>query len=157
MNTAQQTGYVPLSQLSAAQLAEAFGECDYFVYELDYAAINFGTTANASFVVQSDSNFLWQYFSFYATIADAAFTDSTRVIPSINMLIQDTSSGRLLMSAPVPIPNMSGNGQLPFQLPSPRFFRANTQVNVTCTNFDAAVDYTLNLSFIGTKYFNYNP
>jgi hypothetical protein len=150
------SGYTPLSQASPQQLADAFGVCDYFVYELDFPTIDSGASATNNFTVQADSNFLWQYGAFYASVAGAAFTDDTRPIPNCNLIITDSSSGRQLMSNAVPIASMFGTGQLPFQLPSPRFFRSNTIVSVFITNFDAAVDYDLKLSFIGTKFFQYD-
>jgi hypothetical protein len=145
-----------LSQMTDTQLTNLFGVRDFFVYELDFATINAGLTGSATFTVQTDSNFLWQQGTYDASIAGAAYTQNTRPIPNMNCTIQDTSSGRQLMSSPVPIPSMFGTGQLPFVIPAPRFFRANTQVTVSVTNFDAAVNYDLKLSFIGTKFYKFS-
>lgn len=149
------SAYGQLSQMSDAQLTNLFGARDFYVYELDFATINAGVSGQATFTIQTDSNFMWEQAAFQASIANAAFTQSAMPMPNMSLTIQDTSSGRQLMSGPVPIISMFGTGQLPFCLPSPRFFRANTQVTVLVNNFDAAVNYNLKLSFIGTKFMKY--
>lgn len=126
---------------------------DFFVYELDFASVANGASANASFNVQSDSDFLWTAGTFAADLAAAAVTDSGRIIPLMNVLITDTGSGRQLMNAAVPIPSIFGVGQLPFILPRQRLFRSNTTVNVVVSNYSSATTYNLKLSFIGEKAF----
>lgn len=148
-------GFDTLAQMSDKQLQDLFGVRDFFIYELDFASIAASGTASSSFTVQADSNFLWQYGAFFADIAGATQTDSSRVVPAISATILDTSSGRQLMSAAVPITSLFGTGQLPFLLPTPRFFRAQTQVTVNLTNFSAATAYVLKLQFIGTKFFKF--
>lgn len=148
-------GYEVLSRMTDQELQNVFGVRDFFAYELDFASVAAAGTASASFTVQTDSNFLWQYGCFFADIAGAVQTDSSRVIPLITATIQDQSSGRNLTSAAVPIASLFGNGSLPFLLPTPRFFRAATQVTVAITNFSAATAYVLKLQFIGTKFFKF--
>jgi len=150
--------YTELSQLTDQQLTEIFGVRDFFTYELDFASLPSvtGNTAQASFTVQADSNFLWQQAAFFADIAAAAQTDSSRVIPLVSCVITDSSSGRQLSSSAVPLTSLFGNGQLPYILPTPRFFRAQTQVNVSLLNFAVVnTTYNLKLSFIGTKFFKF--
>lgn len=148
--------FLQLSQMSDSDLTKLFGVRDFYIYELDFATIvHGGGTQQNSFTVQTDSNFLWQQGCYFASIAGATQTSNSRVVPLVSFLIQDTSSGRQLSSGPVPIPSQFGNGTLPFVLQTPRFFRANTQVTVSLTNFDAAVDYDIKLSFIGTKFFKF--
>lgn len=148
-------GYDVLAQMSDQQLTNLFGVRDFFTYELDFGIVAPAGVASSSFTVQADSNFLWQYGGFFADIAGAAQTDGTRVIPLMTAVILDTSSGRQLMSSTVPVPTLFGDGRLPFLLPSPRFFRAQTQVTVNVQNFDVAASYSLKLSFIGTKFFKF--
>jgi hypothetical protein len=150
------SGYVgPLCDLTPEQLEDAFGVSDLFTYEADFSGLASGATAIYQFNVQADSNFLWQRACFQADIADAAFTYQSQPIPNVTVLLTDTSSGRQLMSAPMPVPSLFGLGHAPADLINPRWFRANTQVTVSVTNYDAAVTYNLRLSFIGTKFFNY--
>ena len=126
---------------------------DFFVYEIDFAALAPAASSTSSFSIQADSDFLWTSGTFFADIAAAAQTDSTRVIPLISLLITDTGSGRQLMNTAVPIVSLFGNGQLPFVLPRQRLFRPNSNVTITANNFDAAITYNLRLSFIGEKGF----
>lgn len=152
----QLPSFSQLSQMSDTDLSKLFGVRDFFIYELDFSGVTAdGGTAQSSFTVQADSNFLWQQGCFFADIAAAGQTNDTRVLPLMTALIVDTASGRQLTSQPVPIVSQFGYGSLPFVLPSPRFFRANSQVTVSLTNYDAANDYNVRLSFIGTKFFKF--
>lgn len=149
--------YDTLSQMSDKQLTDLFGIRDFFTYELDFAAVTGnGGTAQSSFTVQADSNFLWQYGCYMADLAAALQTDDSRVIPLISCAIMDSSSGRQLSSGNVPVNSIFGYGSLPFLLPTPRFFRAQTQVNVSLLNFSASNTYNIKLSFIGTKFFKFS-
>lgn len=150
-------GFEILSKMSDKQLTDLFGVRDFFTYEIDFTAIAAaGGTSQNSFTVQADSNFLWQYGAQVTDIAAAAYTESTRPVPLLQCTIQDASSGRQLMSNAVPVSSLFGTGQLPFLLPSPRFFRAQTQVTVNLVNFSAATIYNIKLSFIGTKFFKFS-
>ena len=148
--------YNTLSKMTAEQLDQVFGVRDIFTYEIDFPALAAaGGTATGSFTVQADSNFLWERACYFADVAAAAQTNDSRVVPLVTCSIQDGGSGRKLMAAEVPIPSIFGIGNEPFDLPTPRFFRAQTQVIVSVTNFSAATAYNLRLSFIGTKFFKF--
>lgn len=143
--------------LSDAQLFNMSQKIDFFTYELDFLALTHATTAQSSFTIQTDSSFLWMYGTFQADIAAAAFLTSTAPVPNVTCTIQDTSSGRQLMSGPVPIGALFGApGQIPYRLPTARFFRANTQLTLSLTNYDAAVDYNIRLQFHGMKRYSFN-
>ena len=127
---------------------------DFFNYEVDFTAgIAAGGTANSSFTVQADSDFKWLKACYFADIAVAAQTDSTRVVPLATVLITDQGSGRQLMSAATPIPNIFGTGQIPFILPVPKIFASKSTISVSVVNFSAATIYNIRLSFIGVKLF----
>jgi hypothetical protein len=126
---------------------------DFFVYQLDFAALLAGSSATQSFTIQADADFLLTKMAFFASIENAAFTDSTRPIPNISMLINDTGSGRNLSNIAVPVASIMGSGQLPFILPRQRIFLANATINITLNNFDATEQYNMRLSFIGEKGF----
>jgi hypothetical protein len=145
----------PLSNLSADELEEVFGKSDFYTYELDFAAVLHGgvTPQTLSFTVQTDANFLWQEAVMFADIGAAAFTVNSQPVPNILMLITDTGAGRQLMNAPVPVTNIFGLGREPKVLRNPRWFAKMATVQVQVNNIDAAIDYNLRLSFIGTKFF----
>lgn len=136
----------------AAQFIE-----DFTIYELDFLALAAGATANSAIQIQADSAFRWVKGTYYATIANAAFTLSATPVPSITLSVVDTGSGRQLFNNPVPVPSVFGRGELPFILPVSRIFKERSSIAVTVSNFDAAVTYNLRLSFIGTKIFNIGP
>lgn len=159
MNKLQQVETLPpygvLSQMSNEDLTALFGVRDFYTYELDFAAVAAGATPQNSFTVQSDANFLWQYGCVFADIAGAVQTDSSRVLPLISLTLTDQGSGRQLMSGSVPVASLFGTATDPFELPTPRFFRAQTQVTVSLLNFSAATTYNIKLQFVGTKFFKF--
>lgn len=126
---------------------------DFFVYELDFLALASGASATNSFTIQQEADFLLTKITMFADIGADSQSASTRVIPLTTIMIQDTGSGRNLMNAAVPIPNIFGEGGLPFILPRQRRFIASSVVSVTLTNFDAVETYNIRLSFIGEKAF----
>lgn len=154
----QLPSFEQLSQMSDAQLTNLFGVRDFFIYEIDIAALagNSGT-AQGSFTVQADSNFLWQSGMMFADISHGVQTSSSVVVPDVQLTITDTGSGRQLMSAAVPVTSifgLPGNVQ-PFELCTPRFFRAQTTVNVSLVNSSTNNTYNIKLQFIGTKFFKF--
>lgn len=131
---------------------------DFAIYEIDSGSIANGVTVNANLSIQQDSAFKWMKAAYFADLAGAAQTDSTRVIPLATIQITDAGSGRNLFSNPVPIPSVFGTGQLPLILPIPRRFKPFSQINFTFTNFSAATTYSnIRLSLIGTKIFRGGP
>lgn len=128
---------------------------DYFVYGVGPVAVASGATAQGSIQIQADSLFVWERAAYYVTIANAAFASDTRPIPNVAVQIVDSGSGRQLFQTPQPIPSVFGTGELPFLLPTPRWFKPNSQIQIQFTNFDAAVSYNVRLSFIGSKIFQF--
>lgn len=126
---------------------------DFYIYEEDFsnADLIVGATLNGSIEIQADSDFIWQKACYFADIAAAAQTFTTRVIPLVTVQLVDTGSGRNLFELAAPIPSVFGIGELPFVLPIPRLFFARSTIIVQVNNFDAAVAYNLRLSFIGYK------
>jgi len=111
-----------------------------------------GTTAG-NFLVDSSSPFMLVAGSQFSDIAGAAQTSGTLIVPGCTVMIADQSSGRNWMNLPVPIPNLFGSGQLPFYWPQPRLIPANTNVQVTGSNYEATNTYNVRLTFIGWRYY----
>jgi len=126
---------------------------DFYTYEEDFleADLVAGATLNGSIEIQADSDFVWQKAAFFADLALAPQTESTRVIPLVTVQLVDTGSGRNLLELAAPINSMFGVGALPFVLPIPRLFFARSTIQVQVNNFSAGTDYGLRLSFIGYK------
>jgi len=126
---------------------------DFFVYQENFLALASGATATGSINIQADSDFLLEELTFFADIAGAAQTSSSRVIPLVTVQISDTGSGRNLLESQVPIPSIFGTGERPFILPNPKLLAANSNLSLSVTNYDAAAEYNLRCSLIGTKIF----
>lgn len=144
--------------------AARYSSKDYYTYGLDFITagvsdlIGGGAARTLSFQIDAENDFLWQKACYVATIADAAVTFTTRVIPLVTVNIQTSPSQRPLMSLPQPVSSLFGIGEVPFILPQPRTFPARGLVTVTAQAFVAAgTTYRLRLSFIGTKLYLRNP
>lgn len=126
---------------------------DFFVYEVDFSGLAAGASQTSNFTIQQEADFLLTKINMTPDIAAAAYTDSTRPVPLVTITINDTGSGRNLMSSAVPLSALFGSAGLPFILPRQRLFVASSVVNITLTNYDAATTYNIRLSFIGEKAF----
>ncbi len=125
----------------------------FYVYEVQTLALATGGNATDQIQIESDADFWWIKSAFWADIAGAAQTDSSRVIPNVDVQIVDTGSGRQLLNGNIPIPSIFGTGQLPFILPLPQVFKANSVVRIDFTSREAVITPNLRLAFIGYKDF----
>lgn len=125
----------------------------FFVHQATFTALAAAADGSVEIKVEADSDFYWYKAAYFADIAAAAQTDSTRVIPLVTVLITDNGSDRQLMRSAVPVPSIFGTGEIPFILPAPHRFMASSTFSVAVTNFDAAATYNLRLQFIGYKKF----
>ncbi len=142
----------------APQAAFAAGERefakDFYVYQSEVLTIAAGANASDNINIQADSDFILYKLSFFATDitgASVGQTDSTRVLPSVAVQITDTGSGRQVLDGPLPIPAIFGTGELPFILPAPRRFAANSTISLSYSNFADTETYQLFMAFIGMK------
>lgn len=126
---------------------------DFYIYEEDFSGVAAGASANGSIIIQADSDFILQKMAYFADVAAAGQTESSRVVPLMTLQMIDTGSGRQFMESAAPIPSLFGTGELPFVLPQPRLFFARSTIQLQVTNFDASDTYNLKLSFIGYKAF----
>lgn len=125
----------------------------FFTYETDIlVALNAGTTQNLTFNIAGDSDFFWTKFASYALINGAPTAPAA--VPAVTMLLINTTTGRQYSSAPTPLPNISGNGGLPFILPQITLWQAKATIQVQLLN-EGNVNYSnLHLSFHGIKAFS---
>lgn len=128
---------------------------DFFVYDIDFAAIAAAGTANGQIQIQADADFELQQLAHFSDIATAAETESTRVLPLVTIQITDTGTGRQMFNAPVPIPGLFGDGRIPFILPTTKMFSRNASVSFVLSNYSAATAYNVRLQLIGAKIFTY--
>ena len=126
---------------------------DFFIYEAQATTIAAGGVDTDTIQIQADAHFVWQKAVFEADLAGVAQTESTRIIPNVNIQITDTGSNRQLFFNPVPIPNVFGMSGLPFILPNPRLFVKTSTIQIDFTSFEVAATPTIRLSFIGYKFY----
>ena len=132
-----------------------YGAYDFFIYEVDFSGLASGASATSSFTIQQEADFLLTKINMTPDIAAGAYDVSSIPVPLVTIMINDTGSGRNLMSSAVPLHSIFGEAGLPFILPRQRLFVASSVVNITLTNYDAATTYNIRLSFIGEKAFKY--
>lgn len=126
---------------------------DFFVYATPSIALAAGASSSTSVVIQADAAFELQKLAFFADIAGAAQTESTRVLPLVTVQLTDQGAGRQLFSVPVSVPSLFGDGRIPFILPTTKVFSANSAITVDLVNYSAATAYNVRLDLIGTKIF----
>lgn len=127
---------------------------DFYTNVAEVSSLAAGASATAIVKVEADASFVLVKMAYFADIAGAAQTDSSRVIPLVNVEFTDSGSGRNLQSSAVPISSLCGDGALPFILPIPRRFQANSNIAVKFTNYSAATPYdNVRIALIGYKEF----
>jgi hypothetical protein len=115
---------------------------DFFTYTARVSDLAVSSTQAVNVTIDSDASFTLVKLCFFANLdGEDTQTDSTAVVPLVRVSIQDTGSGRNLQSAPVPIFSYAGRGQLPFILPVPKIFAANTTIRFTFDNYSSTVQY----------------
>ena len=129
---------------------------DFFIYQFPtFTSIAAGGNQTQSVIIQADSDFLIEKFTYQSDIAGAAQTDSSRVIPNATILITDTGSGRQLSNIAVPISALFGSGQEPFILSRPKRVAARSTLQAVIVSFEAVSINTVRISMIGRKIFAY--
>lgn len=134
-------------------------QLDYFQYGV--SLLGMGVSAvpvQGNIAIAADADFVWLQTAAYVLIAaNTGTTYYTELLPNINLVVTDTSSGRSLMNQAVPISSMAGSGRYPYSIPNPRLFAAKTLVNFAATNLDPANTYNLYITMIGVKVFDLGP
>lgn len=125
----------------------------FFGYSTTHSSVASGADDTQSINIEADSAFALQKLAYFADIAAAVQTDSSRVIPLATVQIRDTGSGRDLFDNAIPIPSVFGTGKIPFILPEPRIFKPNATLQVIVSNFSASTTYNIRLALLGVKIF----
>lgn len=115
------------------------------------AALAAGGTTQFNIAIQADSDFLIEKLSFNADAAGATQTESTRLLPNVQVLLTNTGSGRALMNLQFPLTGLFGSGELPMILPRQYLLPASSTLAIQLVSFEAAVTPFITLNFIGRK------
>lgn len=117
------------------------GPRDQYFYSCAVATIAPAGVATPTIGISADSDFYCTALTYFADIAGAVQTDSTRVIPLITVQITDTGSGRQLLDRAQPLGAIFGDGTEPYRLISPRLFQRSTSIQVQLANYSAGTTY----------------
>lgn len=124
-----------------------------FTYPVPAVVLAAAGSGSSTVRIESMTDFLWFKSSYQAEIDPAAaLTDSTRIIPLVDVQIQASGSDRNLAQAPTPIPNWFGTGEIPFVLPAPMVLLAGSEVTFNFTSRDPRI-LRISLSLLGLKDF----
>lgn len=137
------------------------GPRDWYTYLASFPEIDTLTNATVNVPIEADSNF-WltsiQYFTAITSLAaPGAETESSFVLPFLSILITDSGSGRNLMSAPIPLPALLGDGKRPHRLIHPRLFKRTTNITVALTNYGSVNYFYTNIVLEGFKVYGNAP
>lgn len=146
-NTSRETSFAP----SSNDPYVVRGPRDFYSYAQRVALAGVaGTTAVGVYQIEADSYFYLNALSYQADTALANLTDSTNIVPLVNITIFDSGSGRQLMANPVPLNCIAGYNGAPYRLPKPRRFAPTAQITVTFVNY-SAIAYNITLTLSGFK------
>jgi hypothetical protein len=95
-------------------------------------------TQQQSLTIPAAEDFYWYQATLQADIQGAAQTESSRVIPLVNIQIQDVGSQKTLDNLSLPCFSRAGFGERPYRLINPRKFDANTNISFLFTAIIAA-------------------
>lgn len=155
-----QAGFGDGPAVAGPPATQPMGEgLDYFDPQTDGSDVMFyvtnvqglvSTSPNGSSQIQIDSgvDFYWVASTYQADLVGAVQTESSAVIPLVNVLINDTGSRKNLQNIAFPISSIAGPGERPYRLIRPRLFRASSTINFTWTAIVAAGTTYTNLFFV---------
>jgi len=123
----------------------------YYAYSVIIPTIASTAPSSGTTQIQADADFMVQAMS--AWVWDLT-TNAVVAAPYATVQVSESGSGTTLFDQAVPINNAFGTAQLPFILPVPRLFVANSVISVAVTNvFSANADYFA-FTFHGKKLYD---
>ncbi len=124
----------------------------FYIYTLKVPILAVGAIETVTVNIEADSQFIWTKTTSFTSISNATQTNNNRVIPLATVQIRDSGSARQFFDSPQQINSISGQGNIPFILPSPFIFNNNSNINATFVNTSAATEYTdMSISLIGFR------
>lgn len=125
----------------------------FFGYPVPLVTLAPGAQTSATVRIESASDFYWIKSAYWAedNAGVGGQTDSTRIIPSIDVQIQSSGADRNLLNGYVPVPSIFGTGELPSVLPFPTELLANSEVRFDFRSREAALTIDLYCVLLGWK------
>ena len=124
----------------------------YSLGPIDIAAAG---TETPTVEFDQNSYFVWLRSTTSADLAGAAQTESSRVIPLVDVQLQDGGSDRDIFKTALRADDVAGIGQIPFVLPTPYLFVPNSTLNAELNNFSVVNYANFRFNLIGYRVFIY--
>lgn len=128
-----------------------YSYADWAVYTHDQLTVNAGNPGEASILIDKGSDFEIFSIGYFADIAGAAQTDSSRVIPLVRVNFNDSGAQKNWFLKPAPLSSIAGDGRLPMILLHRRIVLGNSTLTLSYTNDSAATNYRLQTVLAGRK------
>jgi hypothetical protein len=122
-----------------------------FVYVANFLSLAPAGNATQVINIDSSADFLWIKGAYMADNAGAAQTDSSRIVPNVDVQIQLGGADKNMFSANTPIPSVFGTGQEPFVWSMPQRLYRSSALTITLTSREAAITLNIRLALIGWK------
>lgn len=134
-------------------MAEKIRIQTFFGYTVPATTLAAGVDGAVTLRIESATDFIWFKSTYQCEVDPAAvLTESTRIIPLIDVQMNVSGADRNLFQEPTPIENIFGTGLTPFVLPAPMVLLANSEVRFEFTNRDTR-DLRIQLQLLGLKDF----
>ena len=139
--------------MNAGRVGQVIISDEFYIYTTGRPAVGLALlgTSTTNIQIQVDSDFLIEKMSFNADLAGAAQTETSRVLPNVNVLLTNTASGRNLMNVQFPLTGVFGGGELPFILPRQYLLPGSSTLQIQLVSFEAVSVPFITLNFIGRK------
>jgi len=127
---------------------------DYQLYVIPLLAIAAaGGVKNSVLTMNATFEFEWLYSTMtaYNSAGDTAWTQNTRQLPDILVMITPGDTSSQFMNAALPITHIFGSGENPYVLPAPRVLPPLATMSFAATNNDTAIVYDVYLTLHGIK------
>ncbi len=143
----------PDDRAAVLRQAKAAGVFQFFVYTLSVASLAAAADATDTVTMDTGADFDLVRIGYFADIAAAVQTDSSRVLPLVKLQLDDSDSSRKVFSEQTPIPALFGAGATVYDLPLRQRLRRASTLTGTFTNYSASTTYNLYVALIGYKIF----
>ncbi len=128
-----------------------YSYADWSGYTHDQLTVAAGNPGESSIQIDKGSDFEIFEINYFADIAGAAQTDSSRVVPLMRVNFNDSGAQKNWFLKPLPVTSIAGYGALPMILLQRRIVLGNSTLTVNYANDAAATDYRIQISLIGRK------
>lgn len=110
----------------------------WFTYQTpNIASLGLGASTTNTILFDNDSVFEWTKITVWTYDASPLTTEQTNssiIVPSVTVNIQDTGQGAYYSNAPIPLGAYAGAFGLPYILPAPQFIAPNATLQFTWTS-----------------------